>query len=333
MLQHGARELWSSLLEGIVRGNGRNALISREIVGVDGRDRMCRTGVVLLAMILTAGCCASGAITGGFYPGTGAEVRSSANYLIEDTLGQFVVGESKAPSDAYSCGWIEHGCRHSEIHVASLAEIKAKPEYSYVSAYSKVVTAGTDQFAGTFYAEELDRTCGLRVATGANPITVSQGDIVDVRGVIRTSSRERYIAYPEIVVRFRNAAQIDPVFIHNNWLGGAGLDILPPGGASNLSLLVKTAGRVTYVDKQTPCRFFYIDDGSGVSDGTVIDGKLMRGLRIYIAGLAPGNTILPPATGDFVTVTGICAPQLASGGRIVAQIRPRSQADIQLIPQ
>ena len=52
----------------------------------------------------------------------------------------------------------------------------------------------------------------------------------------------------------------------------------------------RATGRVTYVDSVTTPKFFYIDDGSNLSDGQVI------------------------------------------GGKTLAQIRPRSQADVQVMP-
>ena len=297
----------------------------------------------MVSMLKITCCCAlmalpaihgTSATLGEFCPGTGAEVRSSANYLIADTLGQFVVGESKAPDDSYSCGWIEHGLWHSEIHIPPISEIKGKADYSYVSAYAKVVTAGTDRLYRTFYIEEQDRTSGIRVNLGSNPLVVSEGDMVDVSGFIKGTSASRYIDYPEVTVRFHGIPLIPALFTSNRWLGGEGTDMLVPGGAGmlNTSLLMRTSGRVTYVDAAVPASFFYLDDGSGVSDGQVIGGQTMRGVRVWIANLATDNTILPPSVGQYVTVTGICAPYTACA-KTFAQIRPRTQADIREIAE
>ena len=283
----------------------------------------------LMAELVLASA-AGASLLGDFHPGTGAEVRSSANYLIADTLGQFVVGESYAPDDTYSCGWIEHGYWHSEIHIAPISEIKGKPDYSYVSAYAKVVTAGSDLLYRTFYIEEQDRTSGLRVNLGSNPLVVIEGDMVDVSGVIKGAAAGRFIDFPEVTIRFRDLPLIPALFASNRWLGGDGTDMLIPGGAGvlNTSLLMTTSGRATYVDTASPARFFYVDDGSGLSDGQVIGGQIMRGVRVWIASLAAGNTIIAPSVGQYVTVTGICAAYTASS-KTFAQIRPRTQGDIE----
>lgn len=289
---------------------------------------------VICAFCLAAAPVCGMVVSGDFAPGTGAELRSSTNYLIADTLGQFVVGESAAPDDSYACGRIEHGFWHSDIHIPTIAEIKGTPNNQWVDAYAKLVTAGNGQFYRAFYVEEQDRTNAIRVNVGTNPtISVAPGDMIDVSGVIKGSDADRYIDYPVVAVRFPGAAQLDPFYTPNRWLGGLGTDVLVPGGAGvlNTSMLMKTAGLVTYVDAATLCRFFYVDDGSGLSDGVVIGGQTMRGLRVSIANLATGNSISAPSVGQYVTVTGICAPQTIAGGKVVAQIRPRNQDDIQPI--
>ncbi|MDO8585580.1 MAG: hypothetical protein Q7T82_00920 [Armatimonadota bacterium] len=264
---------------------------------------------------------------GDFTPGTGAELRTSTNYLLADTLAQFVVGESTAPDNTYSCGRIEHGVRHSDIHIPTINEIKSQPTYSHVDAYAKIVTAGTDQLYRTFYIGESDRLSGLRVNMGGNPLIVSAGDMVDVSGVIKGSGVDCYIDYPEVTVRFPSVAQLAAFFMANRGLGGEGTDVLT-GGARNVNLLVQTSGIVTYVDTATPIKFFYVDDGSGLSDGLVFGGQTTKGIRVSITSLATGNTILPPAIGQYVSVTGICAPQTVAGGKVLAQIRPRDQGDV-----
>ena len=100
----------------------------------------------------------------------------------------------------------------------------------------------------------------------------------------------------------------------------------------NTSLLVKAFGRVTYVDTHTPATFFYIDDGSALSDGLVISGNKMRGIRVSLASLAAGNAITPPSVNQHLSITNICSPQYVSG-KVLAQIRPRSQADIGVVAE
>jgi len=69
-----------------------------------------------------------------------------------------------------------------------------------------------------------------------------------------------------------------------------------------------------------------------MSDGAVIGGKVMRGIRVWISNLASGNTISPPSLGSHVAVSSICASNSVSG-KVCAQIKPRLQADMQVIAQ
>jgi len=269
-------------------------------------------------------------LSGGFFSGTGAESRASSNYAVTDTLGQFVVDESSSTSFR-----VEHGFWHSDIHIASIAELKQTPNNNQVVAYAKIVSAGNDDLLKEFYLQEQDRTNGIRVNVGNNTsIHVSAGDMVDVSGVIKGTAIARYIDYPVVTVRFPQVAQLGAFFMSNRWLGGNGTDVLVSGGAGapNTSLLVQTSGRVTYVDTATPQKFFYIDDGSGLSDGSTLDGEPVMGLRVTITSLATGNAITPPFVGQYVTVTGICIPQSVTG-RILAQVRPRNQDDIRVIEE
>jgi hypothetical protein len=291
-------------------------------------------GIASLALLALTIPALGASLLGDFCPGTGAEVRSSPNYLIADTLGQFVVGESFAPDESYACGWVEHGFWHSDIHIPSISEIKETPNNYWVDAHAKVVTAGSDRFYREFFIAEQDRAGAIRVNLGANPLVVSAGDMLDVSGIIKGTAAGRYIDYPVVTPRFPNALSLGPFLTPNNRLGGVGTDIVIPGGAGllNTSILMKTTGRVTYVDTAATPKFFYVDDGSNLSDGQVIGGKTMRGLRVSISNLASGNTITPPSVEDYVAVTGICSTY-AAGGKTLAQIGPRCQADVQVVTE
>ena len=269
-------------------------------------------------------------IAADFCPGTGAEYRSSTNYLIADTLGQFLVGESMAPDDSYSCGRVEHGFWHSDIHVPTLSELKGENNYTWVDAYGKIVTAGSDQLSGAFYVQEANRISGIRVYLHGNPAQVLAGDMVDVSGQIVTSatSGERYIDYPIMTVRFAGVPVPKPLAMINRSLGGQDLNDLTHGitagkGPYNVGLLLTTWGMVTSKDTASPSRFFYVDDGTALSEGVGL-----QGVYVYTSSLASGNSITPPEVGHYAIVTGICTMARLPDGRIVARLRPRTQADI-----
>lgn len=122
------------------------------------------------------------------------------------------------------------------------------------------------------------------------------------------------------------AETIAPLAITHNAIGGAALNQYTPGveggtGVNNIGLLIKTWGKVTFVDSTN--KFFYIDDGTGR-----VDGSGYLGVRVSYDNLAAGNTINPPALDAYVAVTGISSTVVISS-KVQPNVRPRRQTDIQ----
>ncbi len=120
-----------------------------------------------------------------------------------------------------------------------------------------------------------------------------------------------------------------PLALSNKAVGGGRFNDYTPGveggvGTNNIGLLIRTWGKVTFVD--TTNKFFYINDGAGREDGS---GNV--GLRVSYDNLAPGNTIDPPVLDSYVAVTCISSTWLNGSGQIQPNLRPRRQADITLI--
>jgi hypothetical protein len=131
-----------------------------------------------------------------------------------------------------------------------------------------------------------------------------------------------------------SADEVQPVAMSNRAVGGAALNSYTPGvengaGANNVGLLIKTWGRVTWVDAAN--KFFYIDDGSALKDGsTHIDGTNIVenvGVRVSYSDLASGNTIDPPSVGDHTVITCISSTVIIND-KVQPNLRPRRQADI-----
>ena len=117
-----------------------------------------------------------------------------------------------------------------------------------------------------------------------------------------------------------------PLAMGNSAIGGTALNQYTPGveggvGLNNIGLLIKTWGRVTFVDEGNS--FFYIDDGTAG-----MDGSSYLGIRVTYSDLAPGNTIDPPDEDSYVMVTCISSTVLISD-KIQPNLRPRRQDDIQ----
>ncbi len=110
---------------------------------------------------------------------------------------------------------------------------------------------------------------------------------------------ERYIL-ATIAARYGDGS-VKPLFVTNSALDGAGLGCV--------GLLVRTTGRVTTVGPG----YVYIDDGSGLRDGTDTAGIDNIGVRVVCspAGYAPG---------EVLSVTGVSSRFAGAGGRPCPQI-------------
>jgi hypothetical protein len=155
-------------------------------------------------------------------------------------------------------------------------------------------------FSGYFYIQEPDCLAGIKIASA---IPVTAGDQVDICGVMKGSGAERYLDGTGCGVIRTTPGPGGPyaVTMANASIGGADLNSLTPGiaeplGPNNVGLLVSVTGRVTQKDPSG--QYFYIDDGSGLQDGTMSGGIGNTGLRII------GSPASIP-DGSYVAVTGI----------------------------
>jgi hypothetical protein len=210
---------------------------------------------------------------------------------------------------------------------SSIALAKGLPNGTIVTLNAKVVSAGRDKFTNTVYIQDLDRTSGIKIYGSTIGTDVVQGSIVNVTGTMSTVSGERIIINPTITI-ISTGTEVTPIALTCRDLGGGSFNEYTPGitgaaGLNNIGLLVTIFGRVTYSDSS----MFYVDDGSGLDDGT---GR-GQGVQVSLSGLATGNTITPPALNQFVKVTGISTCK-TSGDKIIRVLRPRDQGDIVVYP-
>jgi alkaline phosphatase len=202
-----------------------------------------------------------------------------------------------------------------------ISTVKAQSNPSSAVLTNKIVTAGTNQFASTFYTEDQSRTSGIKVS--ATGLTVNAGDRVDVTGTIDYLNGERVVTNPTVSVYPGPHVMPDPYCMTAGWVGGSSLNSYTPGvtggvGAHNTGLLVTVCGRVSRFG--TDC--FYVDDGSMGGDP-----RVKKEIMVYCGGLASGNSISMPTQNAFVVVTGISARRM-SGSDVLPCVRPRKQSDI-----
>ena len=197
----------------------------------------------------------------------------------------------------------------------SVSGVKGSVDGTSVTLTGKIVTASTGQFSQTMYMQETDRSSGIKVNLGATPTTAVIGSLVTVTGTIQKVNGIRQINNPTVTVTGSGTA--DPVAMINRNVGGSDFNAYTPGvtggvGLNNISLLIRTWGRVTYVGAD----YLYFDDGSALEDGS---GH--TGIKVSCPGLTlPGST-------QYAIVTGICSVEI-SGSTARRLILPRMQDDL-----
>lgn len=249
-------------------------------------------------------------------PGTIGEYH----YVVVEIDGYNVYCEAKDNTGALLDSWsYAVGPPAQDIPISS---IKGLPDGTMVAITNKTVTVGTDDLVNTLYIEDQDRSSGIKVYTSD---AVAAGDGVTVAGELGTIQGERAITNPSVSVISPTYPIPKPISMLTREVGGASLNPYTPGvpggiSTHNLGMLVEVWGRVSYVN--TLAKYFYIDDGCGLQDGS---GN--TGLLVHCGGRPVGNTITLPAQNAYVKVTSIgsCRPS-ASG--IIPTLRPRTQSDV-----
>lgn len=96
----------------------------------------------------------------------------------------------------------------------------------------------------------------------------------------------------------------------------------PSYGLSSIGLLVRIWGQITYSDRSD----FWVDDGSGLWDGTVTgEGQQVTGIRVH-----PPTGVTFPSQG-YVTVTGILRCSANAQGKVVRVLWPRTEEDVRVV--
>ena len=196
---------------------------------------------------------------------------------------------------------------------------KALPDNSAVTLQARVVTYAAPE---AFYVKEDDRSMGIRVEKAGHSLAV--GMRADVSGVTATNaSGERFIQADAAL--HNGDGSIVPLALSGTAVGGGDWKVTGTGGQlgvegghglNNIGLLVRVAGKVTFIDPGG--QFFTLWDGADVSDP---DGH--KGIRVSAPGLIPSGLRL----WDFVTVTGVvsCA---RSGGNLYPLVLVRTAEDM-----
>jgi len=199
----------------------------------------------------------------------------------------------------------------------SIGDARQGDDDQPVSLGEAIVTAGTDEIGGAFYIEADNKSAGIRVATDQ---TVSEGDRVGVAGLLATDNGERQIAAYDVFVSSSDNDLPHVLSMPLRNLGGLDSGIPDASGLYNVGLLIRTSGTVTQIGDG----YLYIDDASGIRDGTFTYTEENIGVRVicdptgYIAG-------------DYLIVTGISSCFETPSAQIARRILVRKPEDVQKV--
>lgn len=188
-----------------------------------------------------------------------------------------------------------------------------------------------------FYIESQDRTAGIKVdmyQPAFYGMMLVPGQIVSLSGVMESEwelNPDMSTTWGDRIVRaleiFPSGTTdtLKPFYMANSsvvgpWTAnGVQQGAYEGPGVNNLGLYVKISGKVTYIDNSAE-PFFYVDDGSGLQDGTKhFDGTGAEVPNVGVRVIAPWWNYLsfPPdgfAEGKYVSVSGCTALELVGIG-------------------
>ncbi|MDO8589593.1 MAG: sugar-binding protein [Armatimonadota bacterium] len=202
---------------------------------------------------------------------------------------------------------------------AGIQEAKALADDAIRSIRGKIVTAS---FGDSFYIQEPGSYYGI-LALSTKP--VAPGNLVDIAGAMKGTGTERFVdcGGNAVTVTAPGPGVPDPIALANSSLGGTALNPNTPGvltglGPNNIGSLVTIFGWVT----ATGTGFFYLDDGSAVTDPRMdpATGQPYVGVKV-MAGAVSANT------GEYWTVTGISTLQV-DGSNLIRAVIARSASKL-----
>jgi hypothetical protein len=146
---------------------------------------------------------------------------------------------------------------------------------------------------GVVYAQQLDRTCGIRLDAADS---VTKGSKVEIAGLVQPNANNELELFNSEIALEGGSTNVRPIGVTGRTLGGGtfGLQQGVTGGSglNNVGLYVQTWGKVTH----STSGYFVIDDGSGLFDPS---GYAGIGVRC--------GSITAPGTGGYVKVRGVCS--------------------------
>lgn len=204
--------------------------------------------------------------------------------------------------------------------VRSVRQARLVPEGFSIRLKDAAVTGN---FISSFYVEDPDRLAGLKILVASQPPAL--GMLASAVGQLVVDNGERSLQATATTTAGVTSCPL-PFSVTNRSLGGGDFfwhhngedcgqqSISGASGLNNIGLLVRAWGKVTHAGES----FFYIDDGSGVRDGSGY-----AGVKVY--GSLPEHE--GDAVGKVVGVNGISSCEW-NGANLVRVLRIRGTADV-----
>ncbi|MCC6485528.1 MAG: right-handed parallel beta-helix repeat-containing protein [Armatimonadetes bacterium] len=245
---------------------------------------------------------------------------------------------------AFMDGWLPSNVTTGEFYFRSpppaltlVQDAIDQGEGAKVRLTGLIVSATRSQGNGSVSAQQADRATGLQM-DGPEATTASRGDVLDVVGTLTYVNGVWRLWMDDFRVLSSGPEPVPLVMLTREIaLSDLDEDGLSELGLNPRCLLARIGGVVTAVDEAKG--WVYVDDGSGLMDGSGPSGNQYVGLRIACRTLS-----LPPV-GQAVAITGVVrkdtltlsAPAIVNevmkpqGTRLLAPaLYPRTQADIQI---
>jgi len=199
----------------------------------------------------------------------------------------------------------------------SIDGAKSAAEGSKIVLSGAIVSARFRDANGpvSFAVEETDRSSGIRVVSTT---AVNVGDKVNVEGTADTVGGERLITATSVTVVSSGNTSAKPVAMSNVVSAGGAYHAqgavvnTAPGtmssGRNSVGIYMTLCGKVTARNTSGGYGgYFYIDDGSGLTDGS---GNI--GVKCRPSGASETPDVLPNV-GDYVKVTGVMGVKQIGG--------------------
>jgi len=229
------------------------------------------------------------------------------------TGGQIVITPLAAPPEKVRVLSSANGSNEMEVRtdivipgsgdVERIGELRnmTLPQSIHITSPKSATSNNPGIFEG-FYIEEPDRAAGIKVIPASGSIIpgVAEGDELTLMGILNKDANEELCIFANSI---------------RSQVPGNSLDTLGVNSKAFLNtegLLVTIWGNINTANPN----YIYVDDGSGLDDGTG-NGT---GIRVVLNGISA-------PTSGFVIVTGVSG-KLKEGDVVLPVIRPRFPTDI-----